>query len=264
MTWKISCEYRLVKEMYPLRLEYEKREIIRFLQNRGYKRSDSLDSLHDLSGNIFTLNFSSENIIFEVLVYTEKGNNQYVNRVPSILMFVSDYFIQNNWKWLYLETLDECDILRIDVNSREISPLSIFNRIAKIGKFDQIPILKVEQFGKYNDQQKDIYSGSKQIFSQIEDFWISFLNYYHKGEFEYSGELNILLLQKCFDKYYGECIPYNRLNLEFETGYLSKKMKWFDPTNILKVYKMRDGWNDKVYLFEMEDSFILYNWWTSE
>ena len=150
---------------------------------------------------------------FEILISTSnwKKNNQ--ERYPQIVKLIEDYLKVECQFWLYLETLKEEEIERIQKLGRDIDQLSILNHLKEIKIDSNIVKPTVEIFGEYKHQQSDIYSGDKLQFKSKEEFWISFLAWYMRAELEYN-DLNYVLHKGFFELRNGSCLPYELSELK--------------------------------------------------
>lgn len=264
MKWKIHTYYRFdISNTYLGQIREIKRNIESFLYHRGYKQIYGEETITDLTNNQFILEYSYTGNILQILISTSnwKKNNQ--EQYPQIVKLIEDYLRAECQFWLYLETLNEVEINRIKKLGRDINQITIINKLKSLNINPEIHKPKVESFGEYKYRQSDIYSGTKSEFESKEGFWISFLAWYMCAELEYN-DLNYVLKKGYFDIRNGACIPYETLELQKEIDRIMNKVDWFEKDKVETIYQMRKDWNDSIFLIEMKDKYLLYNWWTSE
>ncbi|MDF1699332.1 MAG: hypothetical protein P1U56_25995 [Saprospiraceae bacterium] len=262
--WRINSFYKFISakwvqstildeiKRYLWRREYlcpdfDKTQTITSPDNRAYK----LKKVWNEDGSIFSLFIEN----------TSHWNCSHGLSEPQIVKLIQDYFKLNRAIWYYLETLNDIEDTKISRTHRKIAPLEIKNHI-DLWKRNQIPPKPdILEIGTYDYQQTDIYYGLKTQFKSFLDFWTSCLYWVSSGEFE-STDLSIYASQDSYDLKNGSCIPMNINELEE----IIKELRTKDNTlsNPSTIYLMRKDWNDKMYVLEYDDRFIMHHWHTAE
>ncbi|MEN7552016.1 hypothetical protein AAG747_29165 [Rapidithrix thailandica] len=206
--------------------------------------------------------WNAEGNIFSVFVENESNwESSHGVSEPQIITLIQDFFKVNNGQWYYLETLTENEDSKISKSVRQIEPIQIKDFLDTFSSELVPPKPQIIEIGKYEYQETDMYYGLKTQFKTILDFWISCLYWVNCGELEGEG-LTYLSYFNSYDLASGSCIPMN-LN-EIDEIIKEIKSKTNTLNNPVSVYLMRKDWNDKVYVLEYEDRFVMHNWHTAE
>jgi|GEM_PF-4119992 len=227
--------------------DFDKNQIVKSPDNRKYK----LNKVWNAEGNIFSVFILNES----------NWECTYGLSEPQIVMLIKDYFKANNSDWYYLETLDEMEDSKISKTNRVIEPLTIKKLLDSWPK-EQIPMKpEIVEIGKYEYQQTDIYYGLKSQFKSVSDFWISCVYWVSAGEFE-AKDLSYYANQSAYDLTCGSCIPMNLKEVEEIVAELQTKVSGLITP--VMTYLMRKNWNDKMFVLEYEDRFLMHHWHTAE
>jgi len=227
--------------------DFDKNQIVTSPDNRKYK----IDKVWRAEGDVVS-----------IFIQNDSGwTCTYGLSEPQIVMLIEDYFKANSNIWYYLETLNESEDSKISKTNRVIEPLTIKNYLSGWSK-EQIPSKpEVVEIGKYDYEQTDIYYGLKGQFKTVLDFWISCLYWVNLGQFE-AKDLSYWTNQASFDLACGSCIPVNTNEIEEIIAEIKTKVNGL--TAPVTTYLMRKNWNDKMYILEYEDRFLMHNWHTAE
>ncbi len=264
MNWKVRTYYKKdLANSYLGQIRVIRDHLRKFLGERDYKVVYQTEVITDSSGSSFDFHFDYVGNVLEISITSENWKAYTKTRYPQIVLLIEDYFKSNIQFWYYLETLDNSEIENIKLLKRDIDPLKIKKYLELIEINQSIPKPDLEKEGEYKYQQTDLYSGSVEKHSNLVGFWISFLSWIWNADIEYS-DLNYFLEKGWFDTFHGSCIPKTSEELIKEISIIKKEIDWFEKENIKQIYLMRKDWNDCIYLFDLENQFIIYNWWTSE
>lgn len=265
--WRINSE--LLREWNNWWATQILNELKMFLWNREYYCSDfdkdkSVTAPNNYKFTLQKITNEEENIL-SILIYNDSEHKVGHGRNPQIVKLIEDYFKLNSSNWYLLETINSTEDKSISKQARNISPLQISKIIKNWEKDDKPQKPKVIDIGQYNYSQTDCYSGSKFEFRAPVDFWISCLYWISSGELEES-EFYYQANKPYFDNYCGACIPINESNDEFERviEYLKKKNDKYAESKMLNSWLMRKNWNDKMYMLEYDNEFVLHHWHTAE
>ncbi|MEM7374602.1 MAG: hypothetical protein AAF587_38775 [Bacteroidota bacterium] len=264
MKWQIRTQYtKDISTTYPGQMRAIQHEIRTFLDERDYKIDPQSHGITDSRSNQFLLAFVYQESVLEINVTTENWQSFTQVHRPQIVLLIEDYFKSNSQFWYYLETLNEAELADIQDLGRTWTPLDIKVRLASMQIDQDIPKPKVEMLGDYTYQQTDLYSGTTAEYHDIIDFWISFLTWGTHANIEFN-DLSYFLCKGWFDPFHGSCIPKRSSEVAKEINLITNKLKWVREENIKGIYQMRKEWDDCIFLFDMNDTFLIYNWWTSE
>lgn len=264
MKWQIRTYYKKdLTNSYLGQIRAIRDNIRSFLGDRDFKIIYQSEIITDSNGNKYNFSFDYQESTLEVTIETENWKSFTQVKSPQIVLLVEDYFKSNTQFWYYLETLTKAEIEDLKVLGRAFEPLNIKQRLESIEINQNIlkPILEKE--GDYQHQQTDLYSGTKRDYGDVIGFWISFLSWVWNADIEFN-DLNYFLEKGWFDTFHGSCIPKKTIELEREIKLVKDNINWFSEDKVKRIYLMRKDWNDCIYLFDLGDSFIIYNWWTSE
>jgi len=262
--WKINTEFDYQKKSWlGNRILYE---LNKHLQKREYQcwGFDKVTVQSPCNHKYLIKKVSNKNI---VSVLIENNSNRQLRGVeyPQIVKLVEDYFKMNKDIWYLLETLNSKEDKQISKEDRKISPLIISNEIKSRDKSVKPKKVEVVHIGSYHYSQTDIYKGSKDNFDSILSFWISCIYWISCGEIK-ERDFSFFLSRGYFDRYFGSCIPIRDENENFNAvlKYIREESKNWNQEKLKIGLLMRKDWNDKMYLMEFENEYILYNWHTSE
>lgn len=265
--WRINIE--LLRDWDNWWVTQILRELQMFLWNREFYCADfdkdkSVKSPNNLKFTLQRIK-NEEDRIISIFIYNDSNHKVPHGRYPQIVKLIEDYFKLNPANWYLLETLNSIEDNAISKQVRNISPLSISKLIKDWPKDVKPQKPDIIEIGQYNYSQTDSYLGIKTIYKTPIDFWISCLYWVSSGELEesefyYHGNMPY------FNNYCGACIPIIESNDELDRAieYLKNKNEKYSKDKVLKTWLMRKDWNDKMYMMEYEDEYVLHHWHTAE
>lgn len=265
--WRINSELTIEwKDWWISRLM---NELKMFLWNREYYCSDfdkdkSVKSPNNLKFTLQRITNEEDNIL-SIFVYNDSNHKVPHSRYPQIVKLIEDYFKLNTPHWYLLETINSIEDKSISKQARILSPLLISKVIKNWVSEIKPQKPDILELGEYNYSQTDSYRGLKSEFKKPLDFWISCLYWVSSGELEES-EFYYQANNPYFDNYCGACIPIIESSDEFERvlEYLENKNEKYTNSKLVNAWLMRKDWNDKMYMLEYENEFVLHHWHTAE
>ncbi len=227
--------------------DFEKDQLIKSPDNKYYK----LRQVWNAKGNLFSVFIQNES----------NWEPSHGLLEPQVVTLIKDFFNINRNIWYYLETLTDNEDFKISKLTRQIEPMQIKVFLESFNNEVTPSKPKILEIGKYEYQETDIYYGPKTEFKTLLDFWISCLFWVNCGELEGEG-LTYLDYFNSYDLTSGSCIPMDLDEIKEVTDEIkSKNIKLENPFN---AYLMRKDWNDRMYVIEYEDIFVMHNWHTAE
>lgn len=227
--------------------DFEKNQLIKQPDNKSYK----LRKVWNAEGNIFSIFIENES----------NWKPSHGLSEPQIVTLIQDFFKINSNIWYYLETLTDNEDSKISKSHRKIEPIQIKGFLDSFNDEVTPPKPQILEIGKYEYQETDIYYGLKNNFKTLLDFWISCLFWVNCGELEGEG-LTYLEYFNSYDLSSGSCIPMELNEIEEVTQEIKSKYQYLNYP--LNAYLMRKDWNDKMYVIEYEDRYVMHNWHTAE
>jgi hypothetical protein len=244
-----------------------------FLWNREYScvDFDKYKSIISPNNVKFTLQstINKTEKLFSIFIHNDSNYITQNSEYPQIVRLIEDYFKLNSRDWYFLEILNSFEDELINKQARNISPKEISKWIKNWPK-ERIPKKPYcIEIGKYNYSQINSFYGLKIEYEEITDFWISCLYWIscdNIEESELNSEFHSIASKSYFDIYCGACIPILSISDEFERviEYLKNKSEKYNESKLNKAWLMRKNWNDKIYMLEYENEYVIYNWFTSE
>jgi hypothetical protein len=146
----------------------------------------------------------------------------------------------------------------------EFTQKVLIDRILQLDKYKNILRPTKKYYSSPDYSETAIYYGSKTNYEDIVDFYIAILCWVSADTDEFA------------DIRIGNVEYYNMDRMicelqDLQQNDVLKIIKLFTDLNITpldlipkKCYKMSNEWHDIRYLFEYEDFYLLYNWYTGE
>lgn len=179
------------------------------------------------------------------------------------VVLIEDFFKLHNTIWYYLETLTLQEVDAIDEHGRAITPIQIKHQLENWDKEKLPPKPELSLAGEYDNQATNIYHGSKSSFKSILDFWISCLTW-----IDYDGidlaDLSFHKDAQHFKQQSGACIPISTKGHEKLLAQIAEHVPEVNAAKLKTMCLMGKAWNDKVYLLEFDDLYVVHYWYTHE
>lgn len=148
----------------------------------------------------------------------------------------------------------------VKMNSEEI-----LNRIQTLPKGAKFQIPEKVFYSGPNYSEEAIYYGNNKRYKDLIEFWISVLCWVSMDSIEYD-DITIFNERNEYPPKINFCEE-----IELESDELKRminKIKSLDEFSrniqIVRCFKMSQEWDDKKYIFDCDENFFLFNWYTGE
>jgi hypothetical protein len=141
----------------------------------------------------------------------------------------------------------------------------ILDRIKTLSKGVKISMPEKVFYSGPNYSEVAVYFGDTKKYTDLIDFWVSILFWVSNDKMEYD-DISILNEKKEYPSklYYCKEIDLRSEELIEIINKLKTLNHFSEDMPIKRCFKMSQEWHDIKYMFDCEENFFLYNWYTGE